>query len=273
MQTVNDWSSRGWRISSICVLLAGFLCMSFPALAQDSSQTTMTGTLVSYSKNTMVVKGEGDRYRLFVFDRNTVKPETLAIGSGVRVISTQTEDPEVRLAVYVAAAEAHPPGAPAPTQPDVVPPSIRNTERAIERETRKFHIGVQGGLALNPELIDIGLNARFGPFFSKNLQFRPNVDFAFGEITKLFALNGDVIYNVAARGAPGSLYFGAGPQFNFVEQSTTSESGVSFSDFHYSTALNVLLGIRMRNGIFTELKTSVWASPAPVLRLMVGYTF
>ena len=271
MQATNGQSFQHWRISAICILLASFLFVSLPALAQNLSQTTMTGTVVSFSKNTLVVKGEGGQYRLFVFDRNTVKPDTLAPGSAVRVVSSQTEDPEVRLAVLVAA-EA--PGAPAvPAQSDVVPPSIRSTESAIERQARKFHFGVQGGMGLDPEVVDIGIHAKLGPFFTRNLQFRPGVDFAFGEISKLFALNGDIIYNTSAHvGTRQSLYFGAGPQFNFTEQSATHQ-GVSFSDFHYSTALNILLGIQFRNGVFTEIKTSVYAAPAPVVRLMVGYTF
>jgi hypothetical protein len=236
----------------------------------------MTGTLVSYSKNTMVVRADSDVYRLFVFDRYTNKPATLAIGSAVRVVSTQTDDPEVRLAVVVTAAEAPTPApsAPAtPAQPDVVPTSIRNAESAIERDARKFHLGVQAGVALDPEVVDIGIHAKFGPFFSKNLQFRPSVDFGFGEISKLFAINADVIYNLSGSAAARrSVYFGGGPQFNFVEQSA-SHQGVNFSDFHYSTALNILLGLRFRSGMFTEVKTSVFAAPAPVIRLMVGYTF
>jgi hypothetical protein len=274
METVNGCSSRAREILTICVLLASFLFVSFSALAQDSSQTTMTGTIVSASSNTLVVKGEENQYRLFIFDRHTVKPATIAPGSKVRVTSTQTEDPEVRLAVLVAVTETPAPGAQAtPAEPDVVPASVRGAQSAIERNARKFHFGVQGGMALDPELVDIGIHAKFGPFFSKNLQFRPSVDFAYGEITKLFALNADVIYNLSGTSAARrSFYFGAGPQFNFVEQSA-SRSGVSFSEFHYSNALNILLGIRLRNGVFTEMKTSVYAKPAPIFRLLVGYTF
>jgi hypothetical protein len=247
-----------------------------PATDQDPSLTTMTGTIASFSKNSLVVKTLDGHYRLFAFDRNTTKPTTLVVGHSVRVISTQTDDPQVRLAVIVASVEVPAPAPAAstgPTEADVVPTSIRHAESAIERESRKFHFGFQGGMALNPELVDIGVLARFGPFFTKNLQFRPNVDFAFGEVTKLFAINADVIYNMSDfRWARTSVYFGLGPQFNFSEQNFSNHS-VNFSDFHYSTALNVILGVRMRNGVFTELKTSVWAAPAPVLRVLVGYTF
>ena len=274
MLTVNNCSSRVQETLTICVMIASFLILSLPALAQDSSLTTMTGTVVSYSKHTLVVKGDVNQYRLFVFNEHTTKPVTLAVGSGVRVVSTQTEDPEVRLAVLVEAAEppAHAAAA-SPAQPDIVPASVRNAESGIERDARKFHFGFQGGFAMNPELLDIGIHAKFGPFFSKNFQFRPSVDFAFGEISKLFALNGDFIYNIGGdRGARQFFYFGAGPQFNFTERSA-SGGGVSWSDFSYSTALNILLGMRWRSGVFTEFKTSVWAAPAPVIRLMVGYSF
>src|SRR5262249_33055096 len=138
MQAVNGWSSRTRGVFAISVFVASCLFVSLPALAQESNMTTMTGTVVSYNKNTLVVKGEGDHYSLFVFDRHTVKPETLATGSSVRVTSTQTDDPEVRLAVVVTAAEAPATSPPtAPAQPDVVPVSIRKAESSIEREAKK----------------------------------------------------------------------------------------------------------------------------------------
>jgi hypothetical protein len=273
-QAVNGWSFRTRGVLAIGSLVAGWLCVSLPALAQESPQTTMTGTIVSSGATTLVVKDEAAHYWLFVMDRHTIKPATLPTGTAVRVISTQTEDPQVRLAVAITAeAPAAPSTATTPAQPDVVPTSIRHAESAIERDAKKFHFGVQAGVALDPEMVDIGVHARFGPFFTKIVQFRPGVDFAFGEITKLFALNGDFIVNLSpSPAAPRSFYFGLGPQFNFAERSASGE-GVSFSDFHYSNALNILLGIKLRSGVWAELKTSVWAAPAPILRLMVGYTF
>jgi len=274
IHTLPVWSYGSRAIFTICLLLGSFLVVIPPALAQDISQTTVTGAVVSYAKHALVIKTEGTHYRLFVFDSHTVRPQTLAVGAGVRVTSTQTEDPDVRLALVVTATELAAPATPGQeTQPDIVPPSIRATESAIARDAKKFHFGVHGGVALNPELMDIGIHAKFGPFFSKRAQFRPSVDFAFGEITKLFSLNADAIFNLAPTlGSRQSVYFGLGPQFNFIHQGT-SDHGVDFSDFHYSNALNVILGVRWRSGVFTEVKTSVWASPAPVFRLVAGYTF
>jgi hypothetical protein len=37
--------------------------------------------------------------------------------------------------------------------------------------------------------------------------------------------------------------------------------------------MNLLVGVQRRSGLFAELKTSVFADPAPSLRLIVGYTF
>jgi len=276
IQTLPARSSGPQAVFTICLLLASFLVVSPPAFAQDPTQITLTGVVVSYNKNALVARGEGGRYLLFVFDKHSVRPETLAVGTGVRVVSAQTDDPEVRLALVVTALEpsASTPGTTIQAQSDVVPESIRATESAIARDARKFHFGFQDGIALDPELMDFGIHAKFGPFFSKRASLRPGVDFAFGEITKLFALNLDAIFNLAPNpGAKQSVYFGLGPQFNFAHQSASNNEGVDFSDFHYSNALNLIVGVKWRSGVFTELKTSIWASPAPVIRLMAGYSF
>ena len=90
----------------------------------------------------------------------------------------------------------------------------------------------------------------------------------------MFSINTEMIYNLPFTvGARKYGYFGAGPAFNFVERSFEQDTGVNFSDFKYDGALNILLGIQLRSGLFAELKTSVYASPAPVLRVLVGYTF
>jgi hypothetical protein len=249
--------------------------MAMPISAQEvSTHTTVTGTVVSYSKNTLTVRSEDGHYRLFLINRDTVKPKDLATGSQVRVTSTPTDDPAVRLAIAVATVQ---PGA-APTageeQADVVPESVRKAESAIQREAKRFRFGFQGGVGLDPEVIDFGIHAKFGPFFTKNLLFRPSVDFAYGEVTRLFALNAEAIYRMPYTvGAKAYVYFGGGPQFNFIEQKFEQGEAVNFSDFHYSTALNILLGVQHRSGMFAEVKTSIYASPAPVIRLMVGYSF
>ena len=53
----------------------------------------------------------------------------------------------------------------------------------ISREARRFGVGVQGGVGIDPELIDLGVHATFGPVFKPNLVFRPALEVGAGEIT------------------------------------------------------------------------------------------
>jgi hypothetical protein len=105
------------------------------------------------------------------------------------------------------------------------------------------------------------------------------VEFAYGEVTALFALNLEAIYRlpVSSRTGRWSTYVGVGPAFTFLHQNFEKDTGggnrIDFGDFHYDVGLNILGGLRYRSGMFTELKTSVYAKPAPTLRLIVGYNF
>ena len=135
------------------------------------------------------------------------------------------------------------------------------------------------GAGLDPELFLFGVHAQFGPIFSRNVSFRPNAEFAFGEVTDLIALNLEATYRLPISSQQGrwSSYVGAGPALNFIHQSfqTSQSSGrnIDFGNFEYQTGFNILSGLQFRRGTFVEVKTSLWSRPAPVLRLMVGYTF
>ena len=74
-----------------------------------------------------------------------------------------------------------------------VPREVRRLERDIERQVRRYQVGVRTGVALDPELIMLGVHAQAGPFFNPDVFLRPNVEFAFGEVTALFALNLEAI--------------------------------------------------------------------------------
>ncbi|HVW11319.1 MAG TPA: hypothetical protein VHC90_22190 [Bryobacteraceae bacterium] len=255
-------------ISSLAVLVFA----GRPAIAQTTG--TSTGSVVSTSRNTLTIRTSDGRYQLFVVDRTTRKPATIPIGSEVRV--TSTEDDGVYNATEITVTQQPANGA-AGSSP-VVPPEVRTLERDIERETRRFRVGVRAGLALDPELILIGVQSQIGPFFGSNVYFRPNVEFAWGEVTTLFALNPEVIYRLplASRNARWAPYFGIGPGFNFLEQSFQNETGgrrIDFSQFHSDVGLNLLGGIQYRSGMFMEFKTSVYSRPSPTLRLILGYNF
>jgi hypothetical protein len=267
------------------VLIAGLL-VATPSRAQTTSASSqredsaLTGTVVSSTRDTLVVRGENGQFQLFVFDRDSLKPRTLPVGSRVRVVSTLGEEPGVRVASEITLDTA--PAAPqsTATQPgQPIPPEVRRIERQIERQVRRYQAGVRAGVALDPELVLVGVHAQVGPFFNPNIYLRPNVEFAYGEVTALFALNMEAIYRlpVSARQGRWSTYFGIGPGFSFLHQNFERTAGggrkIDFGDFHSDVGLNILGGMRYRSGMFLELKTSVYSRPAPTLRLIVGYNF
>jgi hypothetical protein len=255
--------------------------MMIPAtsLSQESAATTqqgtsdVEGTVVSASRETMVVK-TGDHYQLFRFDPDTARPPRLGPGARVRVSSTPTDDPGVRLATNVTELEPAPATQTAQTKQAPPPPSVTKVQREVESEARRWHVGGFAGAALDPELFLFGVHMRLGPIFSRKVTFRPSAEFDFGEITDLIALNLEVLYQVplSAHGGNWSGYFGAGPSLNFIHQGLTKRD-ISFGNFDYETGFNILAGFQSRRGEFVELKTSLWDRPVPVLRMVIGYTF
>ena len=212
------------------VAVAGLLVAS-PARSQDApaasqrEETALTGTVVSSARYTLVVRGENGQFQLFDIDRDTVKPPTLPVGSTVRVVSIPGEEAGVRGAIEITTVAAAPS---AGTQTALaVPPEIRRLERDIERQVRRFQVGVRAGMALDPELVLLGVHAQVGPFFNPDVYLRPNVEFAFGEVTALFALNMEAIYRLPVSSRVGRwwAYVGVGPGFSFLHQNFEQTTG------------------------------------------------
>lgn len=264
------------------VLIATFL-VATPAKPQGATageESTLSGTVTSSSPNTLVVRGEDGRFQLFVFDRYTTKPATVPVGSTARVVSVPSDEAGVRVAREITITEAAPakrPGAPA-EQP-AVPAEVRRVEREIERQVRRYQAGVRVGVGLDPEVVLVGVHAQVGPFFIPDVYFRPNVEFGFGEVTTMFALNFEGIYRlpISSRQGRWTTYVGLGPNFSFLQQNFTRRTGegrhIDFGEFNSSVGLNILGGLRYRRGAFIELKSSIYSKPAPVMRLIVGYNF
>jgi hypothetical protein len=261
----------------LCALVTSIFLIAteLPGYAQG---TSVTGSVVSSSRNTMTVNTGQGQFQLFVFARNVRKPNSIPIGSRVRVVSSPTSDPGVRNATEITLVPAAPNAEPTPQEAETVPEGIRSLERDIEREARRYQIAVRGGVALDPELVVVGVQGQIGPIFRSGLYFRPAVDFGLGEVTAMFSLNGDVIYRLpfSSNQDRWSAYFGAGIGLNLIHQSFESDEDgerIDFGDFHSDTALNILGGVRRRGGMFLELKTSVYSGPSPTLKMTVGYTF
>jgi len=235
----------------------------------------IVGSVVSVTRQTMVVRTQDNQFHLFVYDNDLVRPKELIPGARVRVLSDGTGEPGVLLATRITILEPASTSTQGPV-PDLAPPpkELRTTEREIEKLARRWQIGVRVGGGLDPELFLIGVHSSIGPVFSRDLYFRPNVEFAFGELTDMVAINLEAAYRlpITFREGRWSAYVGAGPGLNFIHQGVDKRD-ISFSNFEYQTGLNFFTGVRFRRGTFAEVKTSLWAPGVPTLRLMFGYTF
>jgi hypothetical protein len=269
-----------WTLT-LCALLFATL-FADTAIAQGREESTMEGTVVSATRETMVVRGEDNTHQLFVFERNTQRPRAIPSGSRVSVVSVAGDEPGVRRALTVNVLSAASPtqtaqaGTQAPAPP---PPAVRELERDIERQARRWRLGIRGGVALDPELISFGAQSRIGPIFNRNLTFRPNAEFSWGEVTDMIGLNLDMTYRlpITARQTRWNTYVGVGPALNFVHQNFERDEGedrdIDFGNFEFDTALNVMAGVEFRRGTFMEVRTGIYAGPAPTFRVIFGYNF
>jgi hypothetical protein len=117
------------------------------------------------------------------------------------------------------------------------PKEVRDVEREIERQARRWQLGARIGAGLDPELFVLGVHAGTGPIFSRDFYFRPNAEFAFGELTDMVALNLEGAYRlpISFRHGRWSAYVGAGPELNFVHQGI-GRRDVDFGNFDSDTS-------------------------------------
>jgi hypothetical protein len=271
----------------VLILACGLIAVSpltvLPAKAQQdtsssaaASSNDVEGTVVSAGAYTFVVRTGDNQFQLFTYGRAAVRTKSLAPGARVRVTAGPPDENGTRAATDVAILSAAPAGTyDKGAQAAPVPEKVRDVESEIKRESRRWRIGVRGGAAFDPELFTFGVQSQIGPLFSPRAVFRPNAEFAFGEVTDLIALNLEEIYRFSAAHRIGDWtpYIGAGPALIFIHQNFQAGRDIDFGNFDYETGFNVLAGVQSRRGTFFEFKTSLWSGPAPKLRLIVGYTF
>jgi hypothetical protein len=185
------------------------------------------------------------------------------------------EGTQVALAVRIVDQAGAPPTTTAqPEEP--IPPSVLKAERQIEKQVHRFRGGIRTGVGLDPEVVLFGIQARLGPFFSRDLFFRPNVEFGFGEVTKMFGINLEALYRLpfTPRYGRWSAYLGGGPALNFVHRNfeeAASGADIDFGDFTFEGGLNLLGGIQYRSGMFLEMRATAWSRPT--VRLILGFNF
>lgn len=264
------------RLLCLVTVLVGLTALihCIPAYAQD---TAVVGTVASSSKNTLTVNLSPGQFQLYTYSENAVKPSSLPVGTQVQVISAPSNETDIRIAREVTVVQRGAPPAALPIA-DTVPTDVVTLQKDIERELRRYQFAGRAGVALDPELVMIGADVRMGPIFKSGLYFRPGVELGIGEVTTMIGFNGEFLYRLpfAARSARWSPYVGAGVGVNLLSQSFANEEDgtrFNFDDFKSDTAMNLVGGVRGRNGVFLEMRVSVYSAPSPTLRLMVGYTF
>lgn len=245
--------------------------------SQSANTNDVEGTVASAGRDTFVVRTDDNQFQLFTYGRGAVRAKSLARGARVRVAAGPPDENGTRVANDVTVLSAAPSAGTGDkgAQAAPVPEKVRDVESDIKRESRRWRLGVRGGAAFDPELFTFGVQSQMGPIFHPRVLFRPNAEFAFGEVTDLIALNLEAIYRFspAHRAEDWTPYLGAGPALIFIHQNFQAGRDIDFGNFDYETGFNVLAGVQSRRGTFVELKTSLWSGPAPKLRVIVGYNF
>jgi hypothetical protein len=168
-----------------------------------------------------------------------------------------------------------------------VPAGVQQAEDAVERTVERFRVGVEGGIGLDPELIEFGAHAAFAPIFSPDVEFRPGIEFGLGELTTLFGINLDVLYFLpgATRGTRWMPYIGAGPSFGLSHRGFDTEdvdnvdagsdvgerNRFDFSDTDFNGGMNFIAGARNQGGVFFEMKATAYG--VSNIRFLAGFNF
>lgn len=246
--------------------------------SESANNGSIEGTVVSATRDTLVVRTGDNQFQLFTYRPGAVRPTSLAPGVRVRVTAGPLDENGTRVATNVAVLTGAESGANSSSdkgaQAAPVPEKVREVESDIKRESRRWRLGVRAGAAFDPELFTFGVQSQMGPIFHPRVLFRPNAEFAFGEVTDLIAINLEGVYRFSnSYRGKWTPYVGAGPALIFIHQSFDQPREISFGNFDYETGFNVLAGMQSRRGTFVELKSSLWSGPAPTLRVIVGYNF
>jgi hypothetical protein len=242
---------------------------SAKSVQTEGNDRVVEGTVISTTQHTLVVRSNDNQYHLFTYAAGIVPKETVKPGVRVRVNGTAPDKEGTQVAESVTVIQ---PGGEAANSEAGPPPQVNKTSKEIESEARRWHVGGKIGFGLSPELFMFGPQAQFGPFFSQHLLFRPNLEFGFGELTDMYAVNAEAAYRFSTPiHGQWTPYFGMGPSFNFTNESASS-GDVSFSNFNYKTGFNVFVGTQ-KNKTFVEVRTALWAPQTPVFRVFVGFNF
>lgn len=149
---------------------------------------------------------------------------------------------------------------------------------SLKKSIGHARIGIRGGVGFDPDLINLGAQAEFGPLL-RTIWFRPTAEFGFGEVTKVGSINPEFVYYLPFTGygkgdTRWNSYVGSGPSITIARRDFSGfpdNPTESISDWDTDVGLNVFVGVAQSSGLFFELKGTAYTIPA--IRLYLGYTF
>ena len=251
----------------MCCILALSAGVAEEGFGQDQAETR-TGCLMTGSRSgTFVLVDELTGQRLAITGTDL---DRFAADGGSKVNVTGTITRQDNVDVFQATKVEQ-------TADDCGP--IAFSVEGLKDDIGRFRVGIRGGLAIDPELVVIGAQAQLGPLV-RSLWFRPTAEFGFGEVTKVFSLNGDLVYFLPFSGQGSNpqtrwnTYVGGGPLLTVLRrdfEGFPNQPADLDDDWDSEVGLNFLAGALQSNGLFLELRASAYSTPN--VRLYIGFTF
>ena len=249
-----------------------------------SGEKETVGTVSSVGRGSMVVHTDEGPFVVYVLEPAFTRIPAVAPGSRVRVTTAQNDTDPAPTALSI---EALPARQGLAQRSQTTPPDVQRLASEIERQARRFRIGLDAGVALDPELISLNAFSTFTPFLQRGIMIRPNVELAFGELTTLIGLNVEGLYMLPGlrRSIRWAPYVGAGPNFTFSHRSVNEDEFVDpdvaplpqeddrfdFSQWDWDNGFNFIIGARNPNGTFFEMKATAWGVAS--IRMLGGFEF
>lgn len=248
-----------------------------------SGERQTVGTVTSLGRGSIVVQTDEGRFIAYALEPRFTRIPSVAPGTRVRVMTaTNDTDP----APTVLSIETLPPREGLAQRSQTAPSDVQQLASQLERQARRFHIGLDAGVALDPELISINAFSTFTPFVQHGVLVRPNVELAFGEVTTLIGINVEGLYMLPGlrRSIRWAPYVGAGPSFSFSNRSVNEQDFISdpnappvdtdrfdFSQWDWNNGFNFIVGARNPSGTFFEMKGTAWGVAS--IRMLGGFEF
>jgi hypothetical protein len=251
---------------------------------ERSNERQTVGTVTTVGRASMVVHTDEGAYVVYALEPSFTRIPSVEPGTRVRVTTAanDTEPAPTALAIETLPARQ----GLAQQRLQTVPADVQRLESQLERQARRFNIGLTGGVALDPELISVSGFTTYAPFRQRGILVRPNVELAFGELTTLLGFHVDGLYLLPgiSRSIRWAPYVGAGPNFTFSHRGVDEDEFIGdpsvpeidndrfdFSQWDWNNGFNFIVGARNPNGTFFELKATAWS--VSTIRMLGGFQF